>query len=471
MLLASVRSFIKRYSLLAQGQHLVIGVSGGPDSLTLLHLLTRLRDEYDLQLRVAHLNHQLRSEADADSEFVAAVAASWNVPCTVERVDVEAFAHENKLSVEEAGRRVRYEFFARLGNVVAVAHHADDQAETVLMHFIRGTGMGGLRGMLPKISNHWEANSKQIIIRPLLSTTRKEIEAYCLQHALQPRIDSTNTDTTYYRNRLRHELLPLLQTYNPNIHDILRRVSEIASGDYELLRGVIQTAWDATVISPTDSDLVAFELAQWRTLPLALQRGLLRESVQLLRSDLRDVDFVPIDNAARWIMSAQSGGTADLLAGLCVRVSGSILKVCAWQTLSFLPSISSQVSLSFNEAIHFGAWQITATILEKWSLGEIESNDDPLVAYMDGSFNELMFRTRRAGDRFEPLGMNGKTIKLSDFMVNQKIPLEDRDRLPLLVDSTPNNVAVLWVCGYRLSERAKVSRQTQKVLRVKIEKM
>ena len=172
MLLAAVRSFVQRYSLLAHGQHLVIGVSGGPDSLTLLHLLTRLRDEFDLQLRAAHLNHQLRSEADADSDFVARVAASWNVPCTVERVNVESFARENKLSIEEAGRRARYEFFSRLGNVVAVAHNADDQAETVLMHFLRGSGVGGLRGMLPKTSNPWAVNSSQWIIRPLLNITR-----------------------------------------------------------------------------------------------------------------------------------------------------------------------------------------------------------------------------------------------------------------------------------------------------------
>ncbi len=466
MLLAAARSFIQRYSLLAHNQHLVIGVSGGPDSLTLLHLLTRLRDEYDLQLRAAHLNHQLRSDADADSDFVARVAASWNVPCTVERVNVEAFARENKLSIEEAGRRARYEFFARLGNVVAVAHNADDQAETVLMHFLRGAGVGGLRGMLPKASNPWAVNSSQWIIRPLLNITRKEIEAYCLQHNLEPRIDSTNTDTTYFRNRLRHELLPTLETYNPNIREILCRVAEVSSGDYDLLRGVIQTAWDAAAISPADSDLVAFDLAKWRALPLALQRALLRQAVQQLRSDTRDVDFVPIDNAARWIMSAQSGQTADLLAGLCVRVSGSILKVCAWETLSLSSPISLQVPLSFNEAIRFDEWQITATVLDNWSLEEIESNADSSVAYLDGSFDSLTLRARRVGDRFEPLGMNGKTIKLSDFMINQKIPMEDRDRLPILVDGDN----VLWVCGYRVSGRAKVSRQTQRVLMVKIEK-
>lgn len=467
MLLAAVRSFIQRYSLLNHGQLLAIGVSGGPDSLTLLHLLTRLRDEFDLQLRAAHLNHQLRSDADADSDFVARSAASWNVPCAVERVNVEAFARDNKLSIEEAGRRARYEFFARLGKTVAVAHNADDQAETVLMHFLRGSGLGGLRGMLPKTNNQWSMNGECWIVRPLLNITRKEIEAYCLQHNLQPRIDSTNTDTTYFRNRLRHELLPTLETYNPNIREILCRVAEVSGGDYDLLRGVIQTTWDAVAVSPADSDLVAFDLAKWRALPLALQRALLRQAVQQLRSDLRDVDFVPIDNAARWIMSAQSGGTADLLAGLCVRVSGSLLKICEWKALSSLSLISLQIPLSLNEAIRFGEWQITATVLESWSLEEIESNPDTLVAYLDGSFNALALRARRAGDRFEPLGMNGKTIKLSDFMINQKIPIEDRDRLPLLVDGD----TVLWVCGYRVSERAKVSRQTQRVLRVKIEKM
>ena len=260
--------------------------------------------------------------------------------------------------------------------------------------------------------------------------------------------------------------MPSLETYNPNIREILCRVAEVSSGDYDLLRGVIQTAWDAVTISPADSDLVAFDLAKWRALPLAVQRALLRQAVQQLRSDSRDVDFVPIDNAARWIASAQSGGTADLLAGLCARVSGSILKICEWQTLSPL-SLVSPVSLQPNETIHFGEWQITATVLDAWSLDEIASNTDLSVAYLDGSFESLTIRARRAGDRFEPLGMNGKTIKLSDFMINQKIPMEDRDQLPILVDGED----VLWVCGYRLSERAKVSRQTRRVLRVKMERM
>ncbi|MEK7277332.1 MAG: tRNA lysidine(34) synthetase TilS, partial [Chloroflexota bacterium] len=293
MLLANVRAFIQKHGLLTPGQTLAVGVSGGPDSLALLHLLIRLRPEYDLDLRAAHLHHGLRDSADGDAEFVSRIAKEWAVPCVVERADVAALARANRLSVEEAGRRARYSFFARLAATVAVAHNADDQAETVLMHLLRGAGIGGLRGMLPKSSGQWAVGSGQIVIRPLLATPRADIETYIAAHGLQPKVDSTNADTTFFRNRLRHELIPFLQTYTPNIRDLLCRTADVAAGDYELLRGVIEKSW-ADTLAAAPGEAVTFDLHRWRALPLALQRALLREAVARLRPGLRDVDFTPV---------------------------------------------------------------------------------------------------------------------------------------------------------------------------------
>ena len=227
-LLDTVRHSINKHDLINPGSIVIVGVSGGPDSLCLLHVLNLLAPEYNFHLHVAHLNHQLRgSEADSDAGFVQSLAEQWKLPFTIESRDVAAFARENKLSIEEAARQVRYGFFIEVAmrqhsDTIAVAHNADDQTESVLMHFLRGSGLGGLRGMLPKtrleeyrlqtpeeIAQH--TKRRLYLIRPLLEVPREAIEEYCQQHNLQPRMDASNADTTYFRNRLRHEMLPALE--------------------------------------------------------------------------------------------------------------------------------------------------------------------------------------------------------------------------------------------------------------------
>ena len=455
----------------------MVGVSGGPDSLVLLHLLTRLRAEYDLRLQTAHLNHGLRPGADDDAEFVAQIAKAWDVPCAVERADVAAIAKEQRLSVEEAGRQARYAFFARLAPAAAVAHNADDQAETVLMHLLRGSGLAGLRGMLPKASNQWSVNSEQVIVRPLLGTTRAEIEAYASAHGLQPRLDPTNADTTFFRNRLRRELLPFLETYNPNIRQIVRRTAEVAAGDYELLRGLIEQAWTETVITlvadakrqsatvPPDasrkssgSKEVTFDLSRWRALPLPLQRALLREAIGRLQPGLRDVDFTPVENTITWAQTAESGHTADLLGGLCLKIVGPTLIVGEWERRLEIRELEIreldasrsdyETPLAIPGVTRFLDWQFTTEVVETLRVL------DPWTAFLPHPQTPtLTIRARRPGDRFQPLGMGGHTVKLSDFMINQKIPVTERDRWPLVVSGQ----TVLWVCGYRVSERVRTA--------------
>ncbi|HLF00399.1 MAG TPA: tRNA lysidine(34) synthetase TilS, partial [Anaerolineales bacterium] len=353
MLLARIKAYISRHNLLTRGETLAVGVSGGPDSITLLHLLTRLRDEYDLKLIAAYLDHGLRAESGRDAEFVARTAGAWGVATEIERVDVAVLAKTEHLSIEEAGRTARYNFFARVADTVAVAHNADDQAETVLMHFLRGSGMAGLRGMMPKSTWPMADGKLLTIIRPLLPVPRTDIEAYLAQHQLDFVTDATNADRTFFRNRLRHDLLPYLEGYNANIREVLRRTADVMAGDYELLRGLIEEAWDEVVIlsapevrevSPgqtlaepetlrlrgsssrsAQGDMIKFKINRWRALPLALQRALLREAVHRLKPDERDADFTPIDAAARWAQTAESGHTADLLGGLCLSVVGDEL--------------------------------------------------------------------------------------------------------------------------------------------------
>jgi len=226
--LTSLGRFISKHDLFPRGATVIVGVSGGADSLSLLHALNTLAAELDLRLHVAHLNHQLRGgEAQADADFVRDIARQWNLPGTIEARDVAGFARQQRLSLEEAARQARYGFLlevalAQHSQTIAVAHHADDQAESVLMHFLRGSGLSGLRGMQPKMRiaelriRNWDSavrvpNSTLTdicLVRPLLEISRSVIDEYCQQHQLQPRVDATNADTTFFRNRLRHELLP-----------------------------------------------------------------------------------------------------------------------------------------------------------------------------------------------------------------------------------------------------------------------
>ncbi len=321
----------------------VVGVSGGPDSLCLLHVLLRLRQEYHLRLHVAHLHHGARgADADADADFVAALATEWGLPITVERQDVPALARAHGLAFEETARRVRYTFLARVAGEVgahkiAVGHNADDQAETVLMHFLRGAGPAGLRGMLPltPLSDYRliaalvpgpSSPAPVVLIRPLLEVPRAAIEAYCADQGLTPRFDRSNLDTTYFRNRLRHELLPLLATYNPNVRARLCHTAAVVAADYELLTQLRERAW-AEVVREERKAAIVFDRATWRALPVALQRATLRQAAYYLRRSLRDVDFVHVENVRQVGLRKETGAQATLPMGLALTVGYDTLTV------------------------------------------------------------------------------------------------------------------------------------------------
>ena len=334
--LAEIRRAVRRFDLLPRGDTVVAGVSGGPDSLCLLHALNALRGEFGVELHVAHLNHGLRgAEADADAQFVGALAAQWGLRSTIARRDVAALAREHRLSIEEAARHARYAFLAETAqsigsHTVAVAHNADDQAESVLMHFLRGSGTAGLRGMLYKTefsdfrfqiagSQSPISNLQLQLIRPLLNVPRADVERYCREHNLRPRFDASNLDTTIFRNRLRHELLPLLETYNPNIRETLRRTADVVMAEAEILRDAVEQAWRVAAISET-GEAVTFNLRAWRDLPRAMQRATLREAIRRLRPSLRNINFVHVDDAANQVAAARTGARASLPQRLLLSV-------------------------------------------------------------------------------------------------------------------------------------------------------
>jgi tRNA(Ile)-lysidine synthase len=485
-LLWEVRSTIVRYQLIGPGDIVVVGVSGGPDSLCLLHVLHALAPELGACLHVAHLHHGLRgADADADAAFVADIAEAWGLTCSVEQADVAALASQTSAALEEAAREARYTFLGRLAGevgaqAVAVGHNADDQAETVLMHFLRGSGLAGLRGMQPKsafprpqliIDNCQLPIVNSRLIRPLLFVPRADILAYCAEHGLEPRYDRSNEDTTFFRNRLRHELLPLLEGYNPQIGRILSQSAAVLAGDYELLRSDLLDAWPQVLVQESAGRLV-LDLAAWRRLPTALQRSVLREAIQRLRASLRNVNYVHVDNAFWLLHEGRAGDRMTLPAGLELVVGYDRFAVGnagIELPVNDLPQMDVEwLALPVSGTLDLAGWQVDLTLLAAADLPPgWQENADPWQAWLDA--NALgpapALRTRCEGDRFQPLGMADRSKLLAELFTNSKIPAPARNRWPLLVATTGD---IAWVCGLRIDERARITAATEQVLHVRL---
>lgn len=457
----------------------VLGVSGGPDSMALLNALatgggrgTPLHPRANLV--VGHLNHGLRADAAGDAQYVARMCAGWDVACFVEEADVGAEARAEGLSVEEAGRVMRYRFLAELArrvdaSAVAVGHNADDQAETVLMHFVRGSGLAGLRGMLA-VGAMPEA-PEITLLRPLLEVSREEVERYCRERGLEPVIDASNTDEVFFRNRLRHELLPLLEKYNPQIRERLRNTAAVVAADYELLQQMRREAWEE-VLREWGGAWLRVDLEGWRALPLSLRRSTLRHAVWKLRSSLRDVTFVPVEQAREVAEQGEVGAQASLPGDLVLTVEYGVWRLATEKGAppARRPQLPEDDALTLplpGRVSLAGAWFLEA---EAWhdlapeTVAGGAADGDPWVAYVDaGEAQALVVRPRRAGERFQPLGMEGRSAKVSDVMINEKVPAELRARWPLV--GTEEHL--VWLVGHRLDRRARVTSGSRQVWRLR----
>jgi tRNA(Ile)-lysidine synthase len=476
-LVARVREFIISRQLLRAGDRVVVGVSGGPDSLCLLYVLQTLKAELALTLAVAHLDHGLRPSAADEAAFVRGQAEALGLPFHVGRADTQAQASTHGQSLEEAARTVRYAFLASVAREtgarqIAVAHTADDQAETVLMHFLRGAGLAGLKGMLP-VTGLGSEGLEELpaaslhIIRPLLGTTRAEVEAYCAALGQAPRRDESNADTRFLRNRLRHELLPLLETYNPQLRAGLVRSAEVLAGEHALVAAHMRAVWAAAAPAERQAaERVVFDRARWLALTVAEQRALLREAVQRLRQHLRDVDFTPLAAAVRFAQGAVPGHGCDLLAGLRLAIEPEAVVVHPWGTEP-LPLARAGPWLNADGSLAAG-WKFAVELVEadEWVPGQAAPPAaSAWTAYVDAAAlnASLCLRGRQPGDRFQPLGLGGHSTKLSHFMVNQKVAAALRARWPLVVCGPQ----IVWVAGLRLDERYKVQAGTQRVVRLR----
>jgi tRNA(Ile)-lysidine synthase len=459
---------IARYGLISDGESILVGVSGGPDSVALLHLLAARASAGRLRLGVAHLDHGLRPESVRDADFVRTMAVELGLEVYVERVDVAQMQERRRLSIEEAGREARYEFFrqtaGRFGFAkVALGHHADDNAETLLLHLLRGSGRLGLGSI--------RAVREGVYIRPLIRATREEIEAYVRIRKLPFRIDRTNTDTTILRNRIRHRLLPLLESeYRPGVRVALRRTAEVLADEevwIEALLGPLLTRL-TTSHHPDRLTLAAGEFGQ---VPPAAARRIVRAAVRAVQGDLRRIGFAHVEQIIRLSRRRGEAGPLHLPGDLRVRIDQNEL-VFERRSAPGWPDRRPEATGDYEYALSgCGVLTIQETG-ERISLSEVRRDAilDPKAAAPRTAFLDrnavhfpVIVRNRRPGDRFEPLGAGG-TQKLKKFFSDHKVPAAVRRRCPLLV----SNGRILWVAGHRIDQQAQIGRHSRSVLKAEL---
>ena len=470
-MLNNIESILHEQCGLTKDHPIIAGVSGGPDSLCLMSALRRS----GYRVIVAHFNHKLRPDSDADADIVKQAAARLNVDSIVESGDVRAYAETEKLSIEEAARNLRYRFLMEQARrakaqAVAVGHTADDQVETVLMHFLRGAGLAGLKGMTRRAIIH-TFDPEIPIVRPLLDFWREETVVYCAANGLRPRHDPSNASLDFLRNRLRHILIPSLESYNPRFREAVWRSSRSLAGDHEVIAKVLDDVWKDCVVQE-NADFVAFDSSALTEHPLGLQRNLLRRAIERIQPDHLDVGFEALERAGRFINSdASHYARFDLSGGLHLLREGMLLYVVAGDiTLPVerwpqMPDESSAIPLKIPDSIKLsGGWKFNC---EKWNIASLaieqaRTNDDPFQVWLDakGISDALELRVRHEGDRFEPLGMNGHRMKISDFFINVKLPQRARDRWPLLCMGEK----VVWVPGYRPAHSFRLTESTRQAL-------
>lgn len=467
---------IKTYGMLEQGDRVVVGVSGGPDSMCLLHILLSLKDRLGIDVYAVHVNHLLRGdEAYRDEEHVSKWCREHGVPVFVKRTDVRALAEERKISVEEAGREARYSAFDKVlfdagANKIAVAHNMNDNAETVLMRLIRGTGVDGLTGIEPVRGN---------IVRPLIEARREEIEKYCIDNDIPVVIDSSNTEAGYTRNKVRILLLDRIRSeLNPDIIPVIARTASLLKEDADLLDELSRAAFKdcrdnkpggRNKIEAEGRGGITLDLKKFNGLHISLKRRVMRLSVEEVRGSLVHIESKHINDAVEFAAAGRTGSYISLPDGMKVAKSYDSLTIAVMGNriydgyaferqlsvpgTTYVPELDADVTTEVRERGEPGK---TGECCEAERVGE-----DRYTGYfdMDKLNMPVYIRNRRDGDVFSPSGMKGRK-KLKEYMIDEKIPRQERPLVPLITVGKE----VAWVIGRRVSEKFRRTADTRREL-------
>jgi tRNA(Ile)-lysidine synthase len=465
----TVQRFIDREKIFDSQGKIVAAVSGGADSLCLLIVLKEL----GYPLIVAHFDHRLRADSGRDVEAVRSAAERLAVPFVLGQGDVRGHAGRKRLTLEEAARELRYDFLlhaAQAGgaSTVAAGHTMDDQAETVLMHLVRGTGLRGLGGMRPVApypgTDRDPARGKIRLARPLLCRTHAQTAAYCRQTGWIPCEDPSNRDSTYTRNRIRRELIPLLEGYNGSITERLADLSTIARDQNDFLEGAAEKIWSAAGCE-LEPGLVRIPVEAMRSAPPAVQQALARHAILQVTQCVRDLAYRHVRRIMEFARTPTASRRMDLALGVEVSLENEWLVFCAPDRLAAVPEWEGwEIPVPGNQNIRHPDWNIVTTIVK--APGLPDPARDPWTARIDPDriHPPLNLRRKKSSDRFFPAGMPGP-VKLNDFLSAQHIPFRQRDRWPLVCDTE----GIIWIPGYRLKQGIAPADTARKCMKIVVE--
>jgi len=462
MLLDQFKRVIDRHHLVKKGDRLIVGVSGGVDSMVLLHLLYACREALDLSLIVAHVNHGFRpAESEKEAELVQKEAARLGLPFEYGQFDVKDFQKTMGLSPQDAARRIRFHFFYNLlqrhdAHKVALGHNADDQVETVLLRLMRGSGLQGLKGMVPIREGR--------VIRPLLGVWREKIQTFAVEKKIPFLLDSSNLKSDYLRNRIRLILIPLMETdYQPNFKEVLLRTSNILREENDYLERGTEAAYQEIV--RMEKDTLFFKFSEYRSLHQAIQWRVMKKILERVcdwGTGVEEGEWLEVHRVYQKLHGPSPSFLLELSHGAWIEKRYDVILLGKGKVNS-LPPFEVELhspGCTFIEEIG------KKVIIEETDRVKLKDYNGPAnTALMDyGSLQfPLKMRNFRPGDRFHPLGAKG-TQKLKEFFIDHKVPKVERPRVPLLVSGEK----IVWIAGYRIDERAKVTKDTKKVLVVRV---
>lgn len=452
-----VEETIKKYNMLKYGDCVVVGLSGGPDSMCLLHILMELRKTWGLKIFAAHLNHQFRGkEADEDALYVKKKCEEWGIDVFVQVFNVPAFAKERGLSSEEAGREIRYKLFYEVAekvraNKIAIAHNMNDNAETVLMNLFRGSGIEGLKGI--------EAKRGQII-RPLINVRRNEIEAYCREKDLNPRIDKTNLQPIYGRNKIRLELIPYIEkNFNSNIMSTLQRLSDIVTIENDFLNEEAEK--ELLKIAIIGENSIEYNINKMHDIHPALLRRVIRIGIEKLTGSLKGIEYRNIESVVD-LLTKSTGATAILPQNIKAYISYNKL-ILSINTKPENYKYYLELENDKDNIAQYFDFTIRLTTVEASKITDIKKDKYKVYIDKDKVKQKLVLRNRFDGDVFSPIGLKGSK-KLKEYFIDEKIPKEERDKILLIADGKE----IVWVLGRRLSEKYKITKDTKEAIIINV---
>lgn len=448
---------------------IIVAVSGGADSVCLLDVLNYLKRRLRLFLVVAHVNHGIRGkESDNEAHFVRLKSYHFNLPFEQLSISVPSIAREKNLSIEQTGRILRYQFFKDLlkkyqAQKIALGHHMDDQVETILMRMIRGSGLQGLRG-IPQVRSHF--------IRPLIESSRSEIEAYCHRCKIQYCVDSSNKEPKYLRNKIRHQLIPLLtEQYNSSVIRHLIQLQTIVQDELNFLEDITKQFYLKVIKKELPFGIV-LDNQKLSNLPTALQRRVIRMGLQYISIYLSDIQFNHIESIRQLCMDSKGEKNLDLPNGIRVRKVYQDLEIIDGNKYTTFRATEKQNNWEYKLPICCTQYYPKLGIKMMTKLVELPGNQAKYIANTkkeivfldyDKLILPLKIRNRRPGDRFIPL--NSQFVKkVKSYFIDQKIPRYQRDEIILVTD---NNNRIVWITEFQLDDRFKITEQTKRILSIK----